>query len=536
MSETSWDNPQQQVLRYAADLATLYEEVEHVRGNLHALRQRLFGIARAGLQLVACLSVEQVSDRLLSLVGELLGCSKAAVYTVQGGRLRLVSCTPPGAFRSVAPLPARRLTTVEPGSGIEAEWLEANQSDLVRVIPMVGRQREIGLCACFDLDDEGLTAAEQRALLDLLGSYGGITLENLNVDSRRSTDGGAASGSGVDSFAELLGDAPSTQATLKALRRLETLDATVLLEGETGTGKSLLAQTLHSRGPRAGKPFVVVNCSAIPESLVESELFGHEAGAFTGANRLHRGKVEQAAGGTLFLDEIAELPHHSQAKLLTFLETKSFTRVGGERQLDVDVRIVAATNRSLEKCAEEGSFRSDLFYRLNVFALELPPLRERGEDTLRLAQRFTDEVAARYGLPRPELSGEVRSRLRAYPWPGNIRELRNVLEKAIVLSEPGELDPRLLPGEGQSPLGASVTSDPGHAEPDLGPIGEESFADAKARIVERWERAFVTAILRSTGGNLTRAAERASMDKKYLRQKVKRLEIDLESIRDAPAE
>ena len=444
---STWDNPQQQVLRYAADLAALYEEVEHVRGNLHALRQRLFGIARAGLQLVACLSLEQVSDRLLSLVSELLGCEKAGVYTAQAGRLRLVSCSPPGAFRALAPLTSSRLSTIEPGSGIEAQWLVAGQDDLVRVIPMIGRQREIGLIACVGLEDGELTHAEQRALLDLLGSYGGITLENLNVDSRRHPEPRTpATPDTPDTFGDLLGDSPQTQPTLHALRRLEGLDATVLLEGETGTGKSLLAHTLHARGPRAAKPCVVVNCSAIPESLVESELFGHEAGAFTGATRLHRGKVEQAAGGTLFLDEVAELPLHSQAKLLTFLETKTFTRVGGERQLDVDVRIVAATNRSLQACVNEGTFRTDLYYRLNVFALELPPLRARGADVVRLAQRFAAEVAERYGLECPTLTPEVKARLQSYPWPGNIRELRNVLEKAIVLSEAGVIDPRLLPG------------------------------------------------------------------------------------------
>ena len=524
-----WDDPHQQALRYAADLATLYEEVEHVRGNLYALRQRLFKVARAGLQLVECLSTEQVTDRLLSLVGELFQAERAAVYLGQA-KLRRLSASPPGAFVGAAPLTGSRAARLEAGSEVSGEWLAVGQRDSVWVVPIVGRRRRLGLIACAGAAPAELGAAELRALLELLGSFAGVTLENLGLGGPRS--GGPEPGeTDAQGLAALLGEHPRTAELLRGLTRLQRLDATVLLEGETGTGKSLLARGLHAAGPRATKPCVVVNCSAIPEHLVESELFGHEAGAFTGAQRLHRGKVELAEGGTLFLDEVAELPLHSQAKLLTFLESKRFTRVGGERELDSDVRVVAATNRDLERCVAEGSFRADLYYRLNVFGLEVPPLRERGDEVLRLAQRFVREVATRYELPVPPLCAEAERVLRAYPWPGNVRELRNVIEKAVVFSEPGVLDPSLLPGEVPPPEGAPEEKPAAEDAPSAAVLGADSFSDAKAKVVERWERAYFSVLLQASDGNVTRAAELAKMDKKYLRSKLKRLEIDAEDFR-----
>ena len=522
----AWDDPHQQALRYAADLATLYEEVEHVRGNLHTLRQRLFKVARAGLQLVECLSTEQVTDRLLSLVSELFQAEQAAVY-LGHARLRRVGSSPLGAFVGLAPLKGARLARLEAGSEVVGEWLAPGQRDSVWVVPLVGRRRQLGLIACAGPAPAELGAAELRALLELLGSYAGVTLENLGLASSGEAESSSPDAEGL---AALLGEHPRTAELLRGLTRLQRLDATVLLEGETGTGKSLLARALHAAGPRAGKPCVVVNCSAIPENLVESELFGHEAGAFTGAQRLHRGKIELAEGGTLFLDEVAELPLHSQAKLLTFLEAKRFTRVGGERELDSDVRVIAATNRDLEACVAEGSFRADLFYRLNVFGLEVPPLRERGDEVLRLARRFMREVATRYELPVPPLTAEAEGVLQAYTWPGNVRELRNVVEKAVVFSEPGEFDASLLPGESPVPEDPPAESSDQEASP-APLVGPETFAEAKARVVEAWERAYFTALLQVSGGNVTQAAERARMDKKYLRSKLKRLGIDVSRFR-----
>jgi transcriptional regulator with PAS, ATPase and Fis domain len=213
----------------------------------------------------------------------------------------------------------------------------------------------------------------------------------------------------------------------------------VLIGGETGTGKELLARAIHYGGPRAPHPFVEINCAAIPATLLESELFGHERGAFTGAVAAKPGLFELAHGGTLFLDEIGALPLELQPKLLRALESRNIRRVGGQQARQVDVRVVGATHLDLAAAAERGEFREDLFYRLNVVGLTLPPLRERDGDVELLAETFLARISASYGLPVPPLSPDLRAALRTYPWPGNIRELRNAVERALVLSPRGTL-------------------------------------------------------------------------------------------------
>jgi transcriptional regulator with PAS, ATPase and Fis domain len=216
-------------------------------------------------------------------------------------------------------------------------------------------------------------------------------------------------------------------------------DVTVLIGGETGTGKELLARAIHYGGPRAPHPFVEINCAAIPATLLESELFGHERGAFTGAVAAKPGLFEMAHGGTLFLDEIGALPLELQPKLLRALESRIIRRVGGQQGRQMDVRVIGATHLDLAAAAARGEFREDLFYRLNVVALTLPPLRERDGDVELLAETFLARIAAGYGLPVPPLSPDLRAALRAYAWPGNIRELRNAVERALVLSPRGTL-------------------------------------------------------------------------------------------------
>jgi DNA-binding NtrC family response regulator len=233
----------------------------------------------------------------------------------------------------------------------------------------------------------------------------------------------------------ILGAHPRLRAAIRLLQRVGPTESTVLLTGESGTGKELFAQSVHALSPRRSGPFVALNCAAIPETLIENELFGHEKGAFTGADRRQPGRFELAQGGTLLLDEVGELPLGVQGKVLRVLEERTFERVGGGKTMRADVRLVAATNRDLSGMVEGGEFRADLFFRLNVFPIELPPLRERATDIPVLARHLIEEISRRHRVEAPRLEEAAADLLAGEPWPGNVRELANVLERAVILSE-----------------------------------------------------------------------------------------------------
>jgi transcriptional regulator with GAF, ATPase, and Fis domain len=244
----------------------------------------------------------------------------------------------------------------------------------------------------------------------------------------------------LGAFAPILGSSAALLSTLREVESVAATDTTVLLLGETGTGKELFARALHAGSARADKPLIKVNCGAMPANLIESELFGHEKGAFTGATSRREGRFALAHGGTLFLDEIGELPLELQPKLLRVLQESEFEPVGSSRTVKVDVRVVAATNRDLAARVREGTFREDLYYRLNVFPIRIPPLRERGGDIAELAQAFVDRFGQRFGRRLAPLSESTLARLAAYAWPGNVRELANVLERGVILSKGGTFD------------------------------------------------------------------------------------------------
>ncbi len=299
-------------------------------------------------------------------------------------------------------------------------------------------------------------------------------------------------------FREIVGQSPALKAALeRAARVVPHRDATILVTGETGTGKELLARALHYGGPRAAAPFVELNCAALPAPLLESELFGHERGAFTDARTAKPGLFEVAHGGTMFLDEVDHLAPELQGKLLRALDQKSVRRLGATANRTFDVRIVAATNADLAAAVHAGRFREDLFYRLNVLALELPPLRERGDDVILLAEVFLRKFSAQYQLPQPTISPDVRRALLAHPWPGNVRELRNTIERAVLLSSPGtfalaELAPRRPPPTG-------------------GPL---PFPATLAEI----QRAAARAMLDQAGGNRSEAARRLAISRSRLQR------------------
>ena len=239
----------------------------------------------------------------------------------------------------------------------------------------------------------------------------------------------------VSMFEEIVGTSPTLEAVLSRVIKVAPTDSTVLIGGETGTGKELIARAIHKKSQRAQRAFVSVNCAALPLALISSELFGHEKGAFTGATQQRLGRFELASGGTLFLDEVGELPRETQIALLRVLQEHEFERVGGSRQIRADVRIIAATNRDLPAAVAAGTFREDLFYRLNVFPIDMPPLRERREDIPILAQYFIDRYARKEGKNVGRVSRKTLDLFQAYHWPGNIRELQNVVERSVIVSE-----------------------------------------------------------------------------------------------------
>jgi transcriptional regulator with GAF, ATPase, and Fis domain len=246
---------------------------------------------------------------------------------------------------------------------------------------------------------------------------------------------------GTHNFEELIGGSTSLKKVLKNVERVASTNSTVLITGETGTGKELIARAIHNLSPRKGRPLVKVNCAAIPAGLIESELFGHEKGAFTGALTKKMGRFEVADKGTIFLDEIGELPLDLQSKLLRVLQEGEFERVGGTQTFKVNVRVIAATNRDLEQQSKTGHYRPDLYYRLNVFPIHLPALREREGDIPMLVQYFAHKFAANFGKKIDRIPERMMAALQRYPWPGNIRELEHVIERAVILSEGSELEP-----------------------------------------------------------------------------------------------
>ena len=256
----------------------------------------------------------------------------------------------------------------------------------------------------------------------------------------------------------MIGSSPAMQEVFSRISRVAPTEATVLILGESGTGKELVARAVHEQSPRNQAPLITVNCAAIPENLIESELFGHEKGAFTGANETHHGLVEAAHGGTLFLDEIGELPQEAQARLLRVLQEGEIRRVGSTRSRHVDVRLLAATNRDLKQLVEQGEFRSDLYFRLHVMEIVLPPLRERGDDILELAERLLERACARLNHPAMSFAAETIQAMQTYHWPGNVRELENIIERAVILADDDLLRPTLLGL--QTPEGSLLDNDP----------------------------------------------------------------------------
>jgi len=364
--------------------------------------------------------------------------------------------------------------------------------------------------------------AMKRGAFDFLSKP--VNLEKLDLLIKRGLDGKNLVKENEDlhhrldkkfSFDGILGKSTALEKVLEKVKLVGPSKATVLITGETGTGKELIAQSIHQNSERARGPFVPVHCAALPSNLLESELFGHEKGAFTGASEKRIGRFESAHKGTLFLDEIGEIDSATQIKLLRFLETKSIERLGSLKTIDIDTRLVCATNKDLLEMARNGNFREDLYYRLNVVTIELPALRDRGDDISLLLDHFLNLFSDENNFPVPKLSSEVVSTLNSYPWPGNIRELRNFCENIVVLNRGGEissydLDPRFF-GQVNNSVDKGVSQKP------------------TLSVEENEKRLLRNALLKS-GGNRTKAAELMGISRRTLHRKLARWpELDPEN-------
>jgi len=380
-------------------------------------------------------------------------------------------------------------------------------------VPMHGRGGE--MFGAFELINSVLgefTSEDEAALVELAG-HAAVALENardrenLLSTSRQITEQAAE---GI----QLIGESPAIEALRSIIRRVADTDLAVLILGENGTGKEVVAKSIHYLSSRREKPFVAVNCAAIPDTLAESELFGHEKGAFTDARETRQGKFELAAEGTLFLDEIGDLSLSCQAKLLRVLEERVLVRVGGSQPIHTDARVVAATNQDLAEMVRQKQFREDLYFRLNVVTLELPPLRERAGDVLLLAGHFLEDFSKKARRQVPEISADARRRLETHPWPGNVRELRNLMERLAYLSTEDRIEVEdlafILSPRGSSPLVAG---------------GDQTLSQA----TQQFQVAYIRQAIERAGGNMTEAASELGLHRSNLYRKMRQLEMPVPS-------
>jgi formate hydrogenlyase transcriptional activator len=380
-------------------------------------------------------------------------------------------------------------------------------------VPLLVRTNLIGVAVFSRHEAIGFTGDELNILSDVSRALA-VAVNNAiaNEEIRKLRDRLEAENAALRSALgqvpwthELIGNTLPLKRVLSAIEQVAETDATILITGETGTGKELVARAIHRRSARANGPLIKVNCSAIPETLLASELFGHERGAFTGAAERRKGRFEQAHGGTLFLDEVGEMPPETQIMLLRVLQEREFERLGGTQTVQVDVRIVAATNQGLEQQVAEGKFRSDLYYRLNVFPIHVPSLRDRIDDVPLLIGHFADKYAKRFGRKIARIEAGTSQRMQAYAWPGNVRELENIVERAVILTRDGTLriDPALLPSGG----------------PEAG---------IEQRL-EKHEREAIVAALRASHGRVSGAggaAKKLGIPASTLEFRIRRLRID----------
>jgi DNA-binding NtrC family response regulator/pSer/pThr/pTyr-binding forkhead associated (FHA) protein len=366
--------------------------------------------------------------------------------------------------------------------------------------PMVHGERFLGLIYVDTRDKREPLDQGGLEFVSAVARLAGLALENLRINTNLQSENVRLRNL-IGSTGELIGNHETIVNILRLIEKVAPRDTSVLICGENGTGKEIIARALHARSDRKDHPFIAVNCGAIPPNLVESELFGYEKGSFTGAHQTTEGKFDMAVGGTLFLDEVGEMPLDMQVKILRVLQERKFYRVGGKKEIEVDIRVISATNQDLKRLIEEGRFREDLFFRLAVVNIQVPPLRDRGDDILLIADRFLDQAGGPVTLTKP-----ARECLLKYHWPGNIRELRNVLEQAIILGDGKRITPADLPGH-------------------IGKTGRGKMT-FRLKPLSEVERQYILRVLAETEGNKAKAASVLGISRETLYQKLKLYEGD----------
>lgn len=480
-------------------------------------REQLSALLNASYLLTSTLDSRRVLASLMELTNRLLRTEASSLLIIDERGRRLL-------FKSAAGAKANEVTgvTLDADKGIvgwviknrkpyiahdvtaDAEWSHEVSEMLgfptrsILCVPIILRDRLLGAIEAINKRDDASFDAADVALLATLANHAALALENARLHAEVETDARHM----LDELRRahpVVGSGPRMKALMETVRKVTPSDSTLLIRGESGTGKELVARTIHYQSPRRAKPFTCVNCTLYSETLIESELFGHEQGAFTGAAKRRVGRFEQGDGGTIFLDEVGSIPPEGQLKLLRVLQDREFERLGGSETIRVNVRIIAATNEDLEKAIAGGTFREDLYYRLKVIEITVPPLRERPEDIPALAAHFLREHFAAGGRGFAKASPEAMALLVAYRWPGNVRELKNVIERAVVLGSGDTLLPEHLPAELTSPA--------------RGATGGLTLEDA--------ERERITDALARAGGNKSLAAKTLGISRNRLDRKLK---------------
>ena len=493
------------------------------RTRLHARVDSLRGILKVSLKLSTVEETQPLLELIAREAVRILDCDRASIFVWDREHHEVVACPALGVEGNSLRLPDR--------TGIVGEVIHSGKLLRVddtyhdarfsrKVDQSSGYKTRNLLCApLFDADHNLLGAFE--VINKNTGTFTDddeLTLADLSIQVAVALKNTRERESLLRSHRQLteqltkgvslIGDSSAMQAMRSTIRRLAATDLPVLILGESGTGKEVVAQTLHFQGPRADRPFVAVNCAALTETLLESELFGHEKGAFTDAREMHRGKFELAEGGTIFLDEIGDMSVGGQAKLLRVLEQKVITRVGGSQAIPINARVIAATNAHLAEAVRARKFREDLYFRLNVVTLELPPLRDRPEDILPLAEHFMATFALQARRPRLELSAEARKRMQAHTWPGNVRELRNLMERVAFLAPNDQI--------GADDL-AFILS------PDQNRSNEPSLDLRLSEATNQFQQDFIRRAIRRVRNNMSEAARLLGLHRSNLYRKMRQL-------------